>query len=154
MVESITDNCCWQLIHWRDRSPKRSSACWKRRTQCAAELLTMIWEVCRLLSQLSDKSPDKTVPEQSGLSSGGGPDSSRGSGCPDSPDGSGVQLFTHWSLPKLVCLGQMLGIVRAAGLSRSVEVTILKEAVFKRETLLLSLTPLLVVKVDVGALKR
>jgi len=46
----------------------------------------------------------------------------------------------------------MLGIVRAAGLSRSVEVTVLKEAVFKRETLLLSLTPLLVVKVDVGAL--
>jgi len=35
---------------------------------------------------MSDKSPDKTVPEQSGLSSGGGPDSSRGSGCPDSPD--------------------------------------------------------------------
>ena len=48
----------------------------------------------------------------------------------------------------------MLGIVRAAGLSRSVEVTILEEAVLEREPLLLSLTPLLVIKVDVGALKR
>ena len=48
----------------------------------------------------------------------------------------------------------MLAIVRAAGLSRSVEVTILKEAVLKCEALLLSLTPLLVVKVDVGALKK
>ena len=48
----------------------------------------------------------------------------------------------------------MLAIVRAAGLSRSVEVTVLKEAVLKREPLLLSLTPLLIVKVDVGALKR
>ena len=47
----------------------------------------------------------------------------------------------------------MLAIVRAAGLSRSVEVTILEEAVLEREPLLLSLTPLLVVKVDVGALK-
>lgn len=46
----------------------------------------------------------------------------------------------------------MLAIVRAAGLSRSVEVTILEEAVLEREPLLLSLTPLLVVKVDVGAL--
>ena len=48
----------------------------------------------------------------------------------------------------------MLAIVRAAGLSRSVEVTILEEAVLEREPLLLSLTPLLVVKVDVGALKN
>ena len=48
----------------------------------------------------------------------------------------------------------MLAIVRAAGLSRSVEVTILEEAVLEREPLLLSLTPLLVVKVDVGALKK
>ena len=48
----------------------------------------------------------------------------------------------------------MLAIVRAAGLSRSVEVTILKEAVLKCEALLLSLTPLLIVKVDVGALKK
>ena len=48
----------------------------------------------------------------------------------------------------------MLVKVRAAGLSRSVEVTILEEAVLEREPLLLSLTPLLVIKVDVGALKR
>ena len=47
----------------------------------------------------------------------------------------------------------MLVKVRAAGLSRSVEVTILEEAVLEREPLLLSLTPLLVIKVDVGALK-
>lgn len=46
MVELFTDHCCWRLIHWRS-VPKRSSACWGRRTQCAAELLTMIWEVCR-----------------------------------------------------------------------------------------------------------
>jgi len=37
-------------------------------------------------------------------------------------------------------------------LSRSIEVTILKEAVLEREPLLLSLSPLLIVKVDVGAL--
>ena len=47
----------------------------------------------------------------------------------------------------------MLAIVRAAGLSRSIEVTILKEAVLEREPLLLSLSPLLIVKVDVGALQ-
>ena len=39
-------------------------------------------------------------------------------------------------------------------LSRSIEVTILKEAVLEREPLLLSLTPLLIVKVDVGALEK
>ena len=38
-------------------------------------------------------------------------------------------------------------------LSRSIEVTILKEAVLEREPLLLSLSPLLIVKVDVGALQ-
>ena len=48
----------------------------------------------------------------------------------------------------------MLAIVRAAGLSRSVEVTILEEAVLEREPLLLSLTPLLIVKADVGALEK
>ena len=44
-------------------------------------------------------------------------------------------------------------VVRADVLSRSIEVPVLKEAVLKCETLLLALTPLLIVKVDVGALK-
>lgn len=43
---------------------------------------------------MSDKSPDKTVPEQSGLSSGGGPDSQEAVAV-QTVRISGVQLFTH-----------------------------------------------------------
>ena len=44
--------------------------------------------------------------------------------------------------------------MEACGGSASVQVTVLQEAVLEGETLLLPLPPLLVVKVDVGALKE
>ena len=116
----------------------------------AAELLTMNREasVDGCLS-VSDKSPDKTVPGQSRLASAVGRDGREVSGqC-----FSGVQLFTNWSQPKTTWAKCWPGVRAANMLSRSIEVTILKEAVLEREPLLLSLSPLLIVKVDVGALQ-
>ena len=80
---------------------------------------------------------------------------SRGSGCPDSPDKvSRESSYLHIDhCPSLGAGAKCWPVVRADVLSRSIEVPVLKEAVLKCETLLLALTPLLIVKVDVGALK-